>query len=334
MLDEFREEPVDEQSLEIRLDDDVEHREEADSGEHDVPEMTEEEKTINMMIDQELLSVAVEDDEGFASTIVQAKPDKKVEAEIESESASIDEEPEAKVEKDFETKAKASLGKLKAKIPLVETIIMEGESVRGEDEEDKSEENRRLGAAMKARQAEEDLLKSRSAGGSRIGLIAAAVLLALVLVLQFVHQSREALATIPAFNKAVGPVYRMLGKPLTPAWDIKGWRFEATKGSTDEGDEVLTIYSRIGNQSDNALPYPLVHVSLTDRFEDIIGSRVLEPGEYLGPNADPRELVPSGNTFNAVISIESPAAEATGFKLNVCYRLAGGQLRCAIEDFK
>jgi len=54
----------------------------------------------------------------------------------------------------------------------------------------------------------------------------------------------------------------------------------------------------------------------------------------LGNDADPRDLVPAGNTFNAVISIESPAAEATGFKLNVCYRLAGGQLRCAIEDFK
>ena len=77
-----------------------------------------------------------------------------------------------------------------------------------------------------------------------------------------------------------------------------------------------------------------MHVSLTDRFEDIIGSRVLEPGEYLGSDADPRELVPPGSNFNAAISIEAPAPEATGFKLNVCYRLASGQLRCAIEDFK
>ena len=181
------------------------------------------------------------------------------------------------------------------------------------------------------------------------GTIAGIVLLALVLLLQVVHQSREALATVPAFNEAVGPVYRMLGKPLTPTWDISGWRFEATKGSTEtigaadsaddadpaaETEEVLTIYSRVGNQSDKELPYPLVHLSLTDRFEEIIGSRVLEPGEYLAENADPRKLVPPGNTFNAVISIESASEEATGFKLNVCYRLASGQLRCAIEDFK
>ena len=141
----------------------------------------------------------------------------------------------------------------------------------------------------------------------------------------------------------------MLGRPLTPTWDISGWRFEATKGSTevianvddsadpastDQNEELLTIYSRVGNKSDKALPYPLVHLSLTDRFEEIIGSRVLEPSEYLAENADPRKPVPPGNTFNAVFSIDSPSTEATGFKLNVCYRLATGQLRCAIEDFK
>ena len=163
-----------------------------------------------------------------------------------------------------------------------------------------------------------------------VGIVA----LILLLVVQAVHQSREALATVPAFNSAVGPIYRMLGKPLTPTWNIAGWRFEATKGDTDESGKLLTIYSRIGNNSDEALPYPLVHLSLTDRFEDVIGSVVLEPGEFLPENADPRKLVPPGNTFNAVISIDSPSEDATGFKLNVCYRLASGQLRCADHDFK
>jgi hypothetical protein len=132
----------------------------------------------------------------------------------------------------------------------------------------------------------------------------------------------------------VGSIYRMLGKPVTPAWDITGWRFEATKGSTDENDELLTIYSRIGNQSTEALPYPLISVSLTDRFEDIIGSKVLEPGDYLAENLDTRAPVPPGETFSAIISIEAPDADATGFKLNVCYRQPGGRLRCAIDDFK
>ncbi len=77
-----------------------------------------------------------------------------------------------------------------------------------------------------------------------------------------------------------------------------------------------------------------MHVSLTDRFEEVIGSRVLDPAEYLVGDPDPRKTVQPGDSFNAVIAIETPAPDATGFKLNVCYRLARGQLKCAIEDFK
>jgi hypothetical protein len=180
--------------------------------------------------------------------------------------------------------------------------------------------------------------------------------LVLLLAGQFLHQSRASLATIPAINGAIGPIYRTVGAPITPNWDVGGWRFEVTKGSTNpigdfldgeievadvdavddtaEDDEVLTIYSRIGNQSDGPLPYPLISVALTDKFEEIIGSKVLKPHEYLTGNFDPRVLVPEGNTFNAIISVESPAPEAIGFKLSVCYRQAGGLLRCAMENFK
>ena len=279
--------------------------------------MSEEEKTINMLIDQELLSVAVEDEDGFASTIVQKQPGKKGDAEMETNEEAVEE--------------KAN--------PLVETIIMEGDLIQSGGEETKP--------ASPARRFDDPgvsipVKKTTSFfGGSRrqndppgIGVIAGIIALVILLILQVLHHSREALATVPVFNQAVGPVYRMMGNPVTPTWNISGWRFEATKGSTDENDELLTIYSRIGNESDATLPYPLVHLSLTDRFEEIIGSRVLEPSAYLVDNADPRKPVPPGSTFNAVISIATPAPEATGFKLNVCYRLASGKLRCAIEDFK
>ena len=322
------EEPVeDEPRSERQIADDA-------SDEPVIPEMSEEEKTINMMIDRELFNIAVEDEDGFASTIVQRQPSKKVDKELaDNQKENKDDSP-----------------------PLVETIIMEGEFIRGDlDREklaaDKTATSRGLddpGVSFPLKQTMYGALRGglRDSNPPGIGMIAAAIALVLLLVLQVLHQSREALATVPAFSSAVGPVYRALGQPLTPTWNISGWRFEATKGSTDtvgesadldtpvETSEVLTIYSRVGNKSDKALPYPLVHVSLTDRFEEIIGSRVLEPAEYLPENADPRKPVPPGNTFNAVISIESPSEEATGFKLYVCYRLASGQLRCAIEDFK
>jgi len=165
-------------------------------------------------------------------------------------------------------------------------------------------------------------------------MLAGAALLALLLVSQGIHAYREELSTFDLFNKTIGVVYRVFGNPVTPEWDIKGWQFEATNGSVAEGEDVLTIFSRIGNRSEQPLPYPLVHVSLTDRWEEIIGSRVLEPNEYLAGNLDPSTPVVPGDNFTAVITLDEPSVDATGFKLNVCYRVGPGRVRCATEDFK
>jgi predicted Zn finger-like uncharacterized protein len=305
---------------------------EPDDGEPEKPEplilpQSEDEQTVNMMIDQDLLAIAVEDEEGFTSTIVQ-----KQSGDIIAKTEEPKQEDESTSDEEIAADADS---------PLVETIIMEGDFVRDADAEEELEEARK--------KAGDPSLKSATAanvGGLareeepppkepiNIGLVAGIAGLVLLLLLQALHQHREGLATYPVFSNSVGSVYRMLGRPVTPAWDISGWRFEATKGSTDEDDEVLTIYSRVGNKSGDPLPYPLISVSLTDRFEDIIGSKVLEPGDYLAENLDTRKPVDPGDTFSAVISIEAPDAEATGFKLNVCYRQPGGRLKCAIDDFK
>jgi len=319
------------ETLSMSLDDEPEDDDtvEAPGDEHAIPEMTEEEKTINMMIDQELFNISVEDEDGFASTIVQRQPNKKIDAEI----GVNEEQPEEEKED------------LKSKPPLaVETIIMEGEFVLDEfDKERLTADNTASsdtisapGLSIPLTKVKDDYARRREASGGPpgAGIYAGIVALVLLLAAQAIHQSREALATVPAFNSAVGPIYRMVGKPLTPTWDIAGWRFEATKGDADETGEMLTIYSRIGNNSDAALPYPIVHLALTDRFEDIIGSTVLEPGEYLPENADPRRLVPPGDTVDAMITVDAPVADATGFKLMMCYRMASGQLRCKTEDFK
>jgi predicted Zn finger-like uncharacterized protein len=225
----------------------------------------------------------------------------------------------------------------------VETIIMEGEFIRSEIEQ------QRIDAENAARnQLDESsklldtyaLQRDKLRGGRRSYdppssvVLGAIVALGLLFVGQLVHNFRQPLATYGFFNATVAPVYRMLGSPITPDWDIKGWQFEATNGSVDEEETTLTIVSRIVNRSDQALPYPLVHVSLTNRFEDIMGSRILEPAEYLAGDGDPSHPVSPGENFNAVITVEDPSVDATGFKLNVCYRVEQGTVRCAIEDFK
>lgn len=259
----------------------------------------EREKTVNLQIDEELLRAM--EDQDFAATMI-------------SEDGS----------------------------PLVETIIMEGEFIRGSIEaEQKAAENSARHRIPEGTSLADTYMLNREKEKSRFrfarpgkGLVAGILLLLVLLAGQYVHNTREWLATFGTFNQTLGPVYRTLGSPVRPRWDIKGWQFETTSGSTDETGATLTIQSRISNRSESALPYPLVHISLTDRWEETIGSRVLEPNEYLAGNADPRRPLAPGERFTAVITIESPSPDATGFKLNVCYRESPGVVRCAIEDFK
>jgi hypothetical protein len=323
---EFMDEPViahhaiEDELATDESDDDSEDVSEDQSGEHLVPPMTEEEHTVNMMIDQDLMAFAIEDEDGFASTIVIQDKDTEKKARLEQARMAKD---DVGGDEDDDDEA-----------PGIETIIMEGDFVRSAFDREKRAADTAAAATLAklTRSGGDD--KARYSGGTRYGVIAGLVLLVIVLAIQAMHQSRESLATIPAFSNTVGQVYRALGQPVQPAWNITGWRFEATKGNVEGDDEELTIYSRLGNNSDGPLPYPLISISLTDRFEETIGSRVLEPAEYLPTDLDPRKLVPPGNTFNAVITIKSATESATGFKLNVCYRLSDGQLRCAIDDFK
>ena len=291
------------------LTDDTDEDVESAETEHEVPEPTTEEMTVNMEIDEELMAAA-DKKEDFTATLIGMDYPEQLFDENSDE---------------------------------VETIIMEGEFVRS------AIEQQRHAAENAARSELDDPTKfadtyatsrDKLRGGRRrydppaYGMVIAVVALALALAGQFVHNSRESLATYGFFNQTIAPVYRILGSPVTPDWDIKGWQFEATNGSVGAEETSLTIVSRIGNKADEALPYPLIHVSLTNRFEDIMGSRILEPGEYLAGDLDPSSPVKPGENFTAVITIEEPAPDATGFKLNVCYRVEPGTVRCAIEDFK
>ena len=289
-----------------------------DSGEHYGPPLTEEEQTINMQIDQDLLALAIEDEDGFASTII--IPEDAAEAKVHEDRERTDDDVAA--EPLMETGAG------------FETIIMEGEAFRSSENQDKLEVDTAAAAVLAGvAAAEREAEKSAASGGRRYGLIAGIVALLVLLAAQYVHQSRETLATIPAFNNAVGPLYRAIGQPLSPAWNISGWRFEVAKG-TQEDDESLTIYTRLANKSDQSLPYPLIGVSLTDLYEETIGSRVLDPTDYLANDLDPRKLVKPGNTFEAVITIPSLTEAHEGFRLRACYRTTDGKLRCKDDGFK
>mgnify|MGYP002838037765 CR=1 FL=1 len=165
-------------------------------------------------------------------------------------------------------------------------------------------------------------------------IVAAIVGLALVLVGQFVHNHRHLLATYGFFSATMGPVYRVLGSPVTPGWDVHGWQFEATTGSIDNENTRLTIVTRITNRSNQSLPYPLVHIELTDQFDDVTGGAILEPADYLSIDDEPGRLIAPGNKFTATITMDEPSVEVYGYRLKVCYRTEPATVHCAAEAFR
>jgi len=318
---ELIEEPVIESHTiedELALGDGTE-AEEDDSDEHYVPPMTEEEHTVNMQIDEELMALAIEDEDGFASTIVIPAKDTEKKARKDKNATSGD---------DGESKTETADDKAS-----FETIIMEGESIRSALDNEKFATDAAAAAKLAEQANAKEADQAKQSGGRRYGIIAGIGALVLLLVVQLIHQSRETLATIPAFSNTISTIYRAIGQPVQPAWDITGWRFEVTTSSTDGEPDELTVYSRLGNSSDGPLPYPLIGISLSDRFEETLGSRVLDPGDYLPTDLDPRKLVNPGSSFNAIITIRSASEEATSFNLKVCYRMTNGQLRCKDDSF-
>ena len=328
-LDLIDEPDIESHTIEEELEefDEAAESEDFDS-EHYVPPMTEEEQTVNMQIDQELFALAVEDEDGFTSTMV--IPEEAAESAVEEKK----EEGEANEADDEGSKS--------GEVPGFETIIMEGEFIRSAMDKEKLAADAAAAAELQdaARRAEAEAAKN--AGGRRYGMIAGVVGLILLLLVQVVHHSREALAKVPAFNSAVGPVYRAFGAPLQPDWDVTGWRIEASNGTfveptednSGEGVRKLAYFSRIGNQSEEPLPYPVLSISLLDRFQDVLGATTLDPVDYLPADTDPRKLVEPGVSFEASATFEVPSLDASGFKVIPCYRAADNELRCAIGDFK
>jgi hypothetical protein len=328
--EEEAEEPVEEAE---EFEDFEELTDETEADEFDVPPLTKEEQTINMQIDQDLFALAIEDEDGFASTII-----------IPGDAAEAEALKKDKKKKKKDKKARKTGLDLKDTSAGFETIIMEGEHIRSDfDGQEKLALDAAAAASLSgAAAAEREADLAARKGGRGVGMIVGMVALVLVLAVQVLHQSREALATNPAFNNIASPLYRAIGMPLSPEWDITGWRFEATRHSVGETDEAETpdgsadviIFSRVGNNSDKPLPYPIIGISLTTRYEEPIGGFTLDPADYLPDGLHPGELVEPGNTFNAVMTIRSPSADARSFRLRACYRNADGSLRCKDDSFK
>jgi predicted Zn finger-like uncharacterized protein len=160
--------------------------------------------------------------------------------------------------------------------------------------------------------------------GSALALVALAA--------QTIHHYRAQLAANTAVGPLVAGTYAMLGSPVVPRWDIHQYEildWIATAEPNTPGKGSLRITARIKNRGPLYQPYPSVHLSLKDRWEEAVGSRVFAPTEYLA--AEPRKLMAPGETTRAEIEIVDPGQDAYGFELDVCIEVETHVLSCGSD---
>lgn len=148
--------------------------------------------------------------------------------------------------------------------------------------------------------------------------VSAAAVLSLLLVTQVIRSNGEWLAThAPGLGLGAATAASLSAYQLRQ-WGVTG--DPAAKGT-------LRVRASIMNSTAQLQPYPLLRVTLANRFGTRVGKREFEPAEYLG-KATARMLAP-GERVDATLDILDPGKDAEGFEIDVCVRGADRKILCA-----
>ena len=163
---------------------------------------------------------------------------------------------------------------------------------------------------------------------SFIPWLIAAIASALLLVVQVVHHNREWLAAHTPLGGTLRALYSTMGAPVSPPANLTAYQLRQWGVTGDPaGEGTLRVRASILNIAAQLEPYPLLRVTLANRFGGSIGTRDFEPFEYLGkPIA---KLLAPGERVDATMDILDPGKNAEGFEIDVCLRGADKKISCA-----
>ena len=146
--------------------------------------------------------------------------------------------------------------------------------------------------------------------------------------LQVIHHNREWLAAHTPLGAPLRAIYSTMGTPVTPPANLSAYQLRQWGVTGDPaGAGSLRVRASILNTAAQLEPYPLLRVTLANRFGGSIGTRDFEPSEYLGkPTA---KLLAPGERVDATLDILDPGKSAEGFEIDVCLRSADRRVACA-----
>jgi len=155
-----------------------------------------------------------------------------------------------------------------------------------------------------------------------------AIAAGVLLIAQVIHQNREWLAAHALLGGSLRALYSKMGTPVAPPANLSAYQLRQWGVTGDPaGDGTLRVRASILNTAAQLEPYPLLRVTLANRFGGSIGTRDFEPSEYLGkPTA---KLLAPGERADATLDILDPGKSAEGFEIDVCLRGADRKVSCA-----
>jgi predicted Zn finger-like uncharacterized protein len=154
--------------------------------------------------------------------------------------------------------------------------------------------------------------------------------LMLALIAQVVHGQRNALIRKPAIGPLLAQIYSLVGLPFTVPTDLAAYELRQWGAASDTAQPGrLLLRASIVNRASYAQPYPLLRLSLQDRFGTTVGVGDIEPADYL-PGPGVGSLLEPGQRADAEIRIVDPGKDAVGFEMDVCLPMADA-VRCANE---
>jgi predicted Zn finger-like uncharacterized protein len=160
--------------------------------------------------------------------------------------------------------------------------------------------------------------------------VAGVAALAFLLLLQVIHRQRDALVQSPVVGPAVAGVYGFLGLAVLAPTDLSAYELRQWGAASDPNEaNRLMLRASIVNRAAYAQPFPLLRLTLQDRFGGTLEQGDIGPADYL-PGAGGDGLLGPGERADALIRIVDPGSEAVGFELDVCLAVKGG-VRCASQ---
>lgn len=196
-----------------------------------------------------------------------------------------------------------------------------------ESEEDRplSEEEAATTLALEAEEVARELGLPRNRPLLKWSLRTLALLVLLGLIAAGVHWQRGVLMRNASLAPALEKAYGVLGIPIQPQWDITA--FDILDSAARSTGDDLVVMATFVNDAEFAQPYPVLRVTLENRWGQAIGQEDFTPRNYLRSFIAGRRM-DAGERARAEVILRSPGSAAEGFSVDVCLESPNRALQC------